>query len=757
VFKVTYFGRNKFNTKDGEIVEYQSLEEMGEHFKKCIKGKKDGPYFVRGELDPLVRADVNLKDSRIITLDIDAGKDGGNAESPREFHEHMKELGYRHFIYTSHSHDVGKNRFRCVLLSDRPMIKSESKPTIRALFQELWDIGVNASNTSEQKVWTQPWYLPTRDDPLDGMFEYYEWYGNGAFRDVEVVKGSALDGDGDNFNDSSEREYDTKSWAKHVVDLCQGTAFHSGILSLSWGLLKDGLDDSTIIGMIRGVMELVAEKDARWEQRYKDVGRLVRQGREKMDAEDKVDVSDIETEDENIRESNIPLPPGLLGSLVNDAYCMANYQYKEVALVSALGLVAGICGRKFNVSKTGLNVYLTLIMGTGMGKDSIGKFINGALISLSSVGVISSSFMGTDRFTGPKGVINDLRDARSQVCVLTEAGLLLQSKAGDNIGLARKLLGLYTKSGHMDYSGRESYSKAEDSLPSLRAPALTIVNEATPETLLKAFIDNGNLERGDLARQSIFRLIGKKPRINRNVQDDISQPCQEQLRHLIKKCSDIQATDDFTVHNMLPEDSKLADDMYEFEAEMTDLYNDNMDGNSLIMIMSTRAYVKCLKFAALASVFNHHEAVIKWPEWEWAKALVRYEMASIESLFRGTAFGGIMDELAIRVVGPAIIKLIKHEYKDSHAYVSKQDAEKGVFDVSALRYVLKHNKEINQISDDASSRSNPATGFIKVVRYMMDIGLLRRYGHKKAMSYSQTAVLGRQLQITCDLLALLKK
>lgn len=754
MFKITYFGGNKFNVKNGYIKEYENLEEMSNDFKVCKSGPKDGPYFVRGELDPLVRADVNLKESRIVILDIDGGKDGENAESPGELHEKLKELGVNHYIYTSHSHSAEKNKYRVVILTSEPYCKQDSKKICRNLVERLWSIGANIGDNSEQKVWTQPWYLPQRDDPGDGLFTHYEWF-DGDLLNVES-DGSDWYEDEDE-DDRAEDEYDTKSWAKHVIDLCKGDTFHSGIIALSWGLLKDGMNDNTVIGMIKGVMELVENKDDRWHKRYNDVERLVRRGRDRIDKEDKIDISDIDVE-EHEDDDQIPLPPGLLGKLVEDAYNMANYQYKEVALVSALGLVAGITGRKFNISRTGLNVYLTLIMGTGMGKDSIGKFINGTLVNLSSVGVVSSSFVGTDRFTGPKGVINDLKDARSQVCVLTEAGLLLQSKAGDNLGLARKLLGLYTRSGYNDYSGKESYSKAEDSLPSLRAPALTIVNEATPETLLKAFIDNGNLERGDLARQSIFRLCGKKPYINRNVQESVSQECQEQLRHLIKKCSEIQAVDDFTVHNMLAEDEALMNDMYDFEKEMSDLYNNNMDGNSLIMVMSTRAYVKALKFSAIASVFNHRDALIKWPEWEWAKSIIRYEMRSIEYLFRGTAFGSVMDELAIRVVGKAIVKLLTHQYSgNGKRYVSKHDAARGIFNVSALRDALKDNKEINQISDDVSNRTYPVTGFIKIVKYMLDIGYLRKFGHALPRANSGTFSLGKQLQITPDLIANLPK
>lgn len=57
-------------------------------------------------------------------------------------------------------------------------------------------------------------------------------------------------------------------------------------------------------------------------------------------------------------KGSIPLPPGLVGMIAQFIHDQAPRPVMDIALVGALGLMAGICGRAYNVSGTGLNGYL---------------------------------------------------------------------------------------------------------------------------------------------------------------------------------------------------------------------------------------------------------------------------------------------------------------------------------------------------------------------------------------------------------------
>ena len=736
-FTITYFTGDQHNVKNGELFEYDSLQDMAEHYKAPLKGGKHHAYFVRGKCEPMHRKDANIEYADIIVLDGDMGKDKGNAPNPRKVHDALCQLGYNHFIYTTHSHGTEKNKFRVVLRSAVPMIKDQLRATVGSVLSELDQKGVGIYPVNEMWRWSQPWFIPTRDDPDDGLFEYYGWF---AGKSVDVKEAHeelsvVIAGDNGKLLDFS------RDWQGHMQGIIDSDMFHPGILSMGWAFAKDGVDESMAVAFIQTLFSACATRDERWHQRYDDIGRIVRQGYEKLNS--KIDIDDIEIDDEEDNErEEIPWPPGLLGKLTQNAYDMALFQYKEVALVSSIGAVAGIIGRKFNVAcpyPSGLNVYLTLIMGTGMGKDSIGKFIKHIYYNVvSDVNNKSCSFLGKSRYTSYKAVINDLESARCKVSVFTEAGLLLASKSGDMSGFTRALLSLYSCSDHISYSNSEGFSDTDNDVPILRAPSLSIVSEATPETLLSTFRASGAAERGDIARQSIYRISRNKPYTNRNVKFNIDDECANKLKYLANKCSQIQAEDDPKAHLMPAESVRLQDEIYEWMDYCVDMQRKYSDSDQIKAIMWSRAAVKCLKFAGIASVFNHTDSKICREEWEWAKKIVQYEMDGVESFFRGGGFGNILDELSSKVVAPTIIKILQGKYKDPKCFVNKPDREKGHFPLAGVTFALKKNKQLNDINDSATGRGRSMTGLQKTIQYMLDHQYLYKVEGKRAAVYGIT-------------------
>lgn len=534
-----------------------------------------------------------------------------------------------------------------------------------------------------------------------------------------------------------KEDIDSKSLDQYKNDLISGRDYHGSILSLSYQMVQEGVKRPYIVTAIQGFMNMVKDKDERWESRYNDIERLVDQAVKKEGDEPDIDVSGIELNDEKEFDGDMPWPPGMMGQLCEDAYDMQLFQYREVAVVSALGLVAGIAGRRFNINGSGLNLYLTLIMNTGMGKDSIGKFINGTLMSLNEVGS-ALSFCGPARFTGPKSIIRSLENARSQVCVFTEAGLLLKSKAGDNAGISRVLLSLYNKSGCNDISGSEMFSKEEESLKMLRAPALSIVNEATPETLLEAFKSNDSLERGELPRQSIYRIVGDKPYMNfEAASKSLSKNSEARLKHLIKICASVQAVEDPQAYHLMPDD-EVRLDMVGFAEKYVNIENEHRNTDSIKSIMASRCFLKALRFAGLASVYNHTDAVVHKQEWEWAKSMVEYEMSGINNFFQGGKFGDVYSDFIRRIVGVAIVKILTGVYKSKKMSVSSEDAKAGKFPLYCLSQALINNKELTSISDDTTTRSSPRNGLEKVVSYMERTGYLMRDSSTKRPVYKIT-------------------
>ena len=203
-------------------------------------------------------------------------------------------------------------------------------------------------------VWSQPWFIPRRDDPEDGLYEYYRY--------IDGQPYEALDGNIEQARKKSVSVNHT-GYADRLREIRTGENFHDNIVALSWGYFQDGMARGNIISTLQEIMQGCEVHDSRWQERYDEIERVVdgaiARGKKNgngsghiehgYDSEIEYIESDVEIPDlpAPVIEGKIPLPPGLMGELVKSAYDMQRFQYEEVALVSALGLVAGITARKF--------------------------------------------------------------------------------------------------------------------------------------------------------------------------------------------------------------------------------------------------------------------------------------------------------------------------------------------------------------------------------------------------------------------------
>ena len=69
-------------------------------------------------------------------------------------------------------------------------------------------------------------------------------------------------------------------------------------------------------------------------------------------------------------------PPGLIGEIAHFIFDAAPRPVAEIAFAASVGLMAGLVGRAYNVSGTGLNQYLLVITPTGRGKEAIASGIS---------------------------------------------------------------------------------------------------------------------------------------------------------------------------------------------------------------------------------------------------------------------------------------------------------------------------------------------------------------------------------------------
>lgn len=338
-------------------------------------------------------------------------------------------------------------------------------------------------------------------------------------------------------------------------------------------------------------------------------------------------------------KSSIPLPPGLVGQLAQYIYSSSVRPVPEVALTAALALTAGVCSRAYNISGTGLNQYLILLAGTGIGKEGASNGIDRLMDAVRPTVPMVNQFMGPGAFASGQALVKVLDEKPCFLSVMGEFGLTLQQLCDPRanpaqIMLKKILLDVYNKSGWYNELKGSAYSDTDKNTKFVRAPNISILGESTPETFF------GNLEsihiaEGLVPRFSIVEYTGKRPARNRNAGFAPDPQLVQQLTDLVVT-SLTTSNNGHCVNVPMTESATALSDSYDKEVDKIM----NSAQADIDRQLYNRAHVKVLKLSALLAVgVNPYNPVVTDDLVEWAIAFTRKEIKVMVDRFHSGEMG----------------------------------------------------------------------------------------------------------------------
>lgn len=327
-------------------------------------------------------------------------------------------------------------------------------------------------------------------------------------------------------------------------------------------------------------------------------------------------------------------PPGLVGEIAEYIYASAIRPVHEIALTAAISLVAGVAGRSYNVSGTGLNQYLILLARTGTGKEGAASGIDTLIAATRPTIPMIEQFMGPSAFASGQALIRVLDERPAFVSILGEFGLTLQQlcdprASGPEKMLRRVLLDLYSKSGWTKTLRSSVYSDVEKNTKIVQAPNVTIFGESTPETFYGG-LDQSHIAEGLIPRFSVVEYTGPRPPRNPNA---FCQPPET----LVKRFADLAAVAINTHNNctccpiQIDAESLALFNAFDTEADNNINHSTN---NEVELQLWNRAHLKSLKMAALLAVgVDPHQPIVTKDLAEWAIAFVRADIGTMLAKF----------------------------------------------------------------------------------------------------------------------------
>lgn len=329
-----------------------------------------------------------------------------------------------------------------------------------------------------------------------------------------------------------------------------------------------------------------------------------------------------------VGDEGLPWPPGFTRALAGFIHDSAPRQVKEVAIIGALGLLAGICGKAWYIPNSGLNVYLILVARSAIGKEAMHTGVS-ALIKAASVRApaIMQFVDFTDFASGP-ALMKACAANTSFVNVTGEWGRKLKRLAQDDgrdTGMATlrtMMTNLYQKSGPQAIVGGITYSNKDSNIASVSGVAYSMIGETTPKTFYESLTET-MMEDGFLSRFTIIEYNGKRPELNPDPLREPPKPIADALGELAQQAHNLIGTQR---PQPVGADREAAELVWSFEKECDEQINSAPEDESHRQ-MWNRASLKVMRISALLAVAdNSLHPVVNKEHVEWALQLIRRDI-----------------------------------------------------------------------------------------------------------------------------------
>lgn len=417
------------------------------------------------------------------------------------------------------------------------------------------------------------------------------------------------------------------------------------------------------------------------------------------------------------RESHFAnCPTGLVRELADYIYRSSPYQAIDISLAAAIALMAGICGRAFNVSGTGLNLYLLVLAETGTGKETMQRGIDKLHGSIEMKVPASKDFVGPGTIGSGQALVKYL-DKVSNVflSVLGEFTLTLKRLCNPRANSAESslqqlLLDLYNKSGYGNTFKPMIYADPTKNTSKIKAPAFSILAESTPESFYKELSEDMILT-GLLPRFIIIEYRGKRPSLNKTHVIPVSSELVDKLASLAGHA-----------HGIMHQDKVVNVDATSTAEALLDAFNEKLrpligQHGEITKQLWSRAHVKAIKLASIFAIGQNMAApCISDEVAEWAIEFVYSETANIAKRFQDGDTGADDDRRQHNEIRRLCSEYIKSadcarkydtdmRLHDSgvipYAYISRRALSLAPFKVrgtDALKRALAHLAEIGALS-----------------------------------------------------------
>lgn len=359
-------------------------------------------------------------------------------------------------------------------------------------------------------------------------------------------------------------------------------------------------------------------------------------------------------------EDGLAWPPGLAGQIAYFIYQSAPRPVKEVAIVSALGFLAGVCGKAFCIPQSGLNLYIVLIARSAVGKEAMHSGISALITAAANRQPPVMRFVDFSDFASGPALKKAVAANPSFVNVAGEWGHKLKRLAAEDgrdtpmNQLRHVMTDLFQKSGPASIVGGITYSNKDSNISSVAGVAYSMIGESTPGKFYESLTES-MMEDGFMSRFLLVEYDGLRPPLNTNPVREPSKALGDAVADLCTHAMTLLDRQDTVMVSRTEEAAKM---MEAFERQCDEQINGTND--EMWRQMWNRASLKMMRVSALMAVAdNWLNPIITKTHIDWALSLIHKDIAIMTKRIESGDIG-MNDDSRER----KIVKMLK-EYLDA--------------------------------------------------------------------------------------------
>jgi len=334
-----------------------------------------------------------------------------------------------------------------------------------------------------------------------------------------------------------------------------------------------------------------------------------------------------------------PWPPGFLGAIAQYIYQNSMRPVKEVSIVAAIGLMAGLTGKAWHIPQSGLNLYTILIAQSGVGKEAMHSGISSIVRACAKDNPMFYKFVDFTEYASGPALTKACVVNPSFVNVSGEWGRRMKKLADDSRDgplqtLRTQMTNLYQKSGPSAIVGGIGYSSTDNNVASVAGVSYSMIGETTPGTFYESLTES-MMEDGFLSRFLILEYTGGRPLENEHRLDYPDAAMVRALNNIASQADMMIGKNDSQMVGRTEEAARL---MQKFNLLCDSRINGNRDEAQ--RQMWNRAALKSLRLAAIAAVSdNYMTPSMDREHIEWAQDVVMRDIGIMTKRIEGGDVG----------------------------------------------------------------------------------------------------------------------